>query len=172
MVFKSNGDVWLKVSGLTICRCQYSRYNHPLHLSEAILRDPDHNLYLPTKRRYDERPKDTLWWSITSNTIKEKSVVRSWVARRMRRAFTEALERNGMDSDGRRKVDHDIHVKAEFTGLIGTLQILALPPVVTADVANVRSQMDSVVQLLVRQNPKRTIEAAERKGSTDNSRAK
>ena len=138
----------LKVYGLTVCRAAYSPTHTLPFVANAILSDTTHILYLPTKRRYDTRSRETLWWNVTSNTIAGvKKVVRSWNDRRMRRAIIEALNTCGLDAEGKPPAGKG---EEPAQGLKGTLIIHALPSALSTKFVDVKLQMELLVRELVR----------------------
>ncbi|MCJ1377848.1 hypothetical protein MMC17_000944 [Xylographa soralifera] len=140
----------LKIYGLTVCRAAYSPTHSPPFVAAAILSDTTHILYPPTKRRYDMRSQETLWWNVTSNTMSSvKKVVRSWNNRRMRRAIIEALETCGLDAEGKPAVGK---VEGRAQGLKGTLIIHALPSVLSTKFVDVRLQMELLIKELIRRS--------------------
>lgn len=74
------------------------------------------------------RPKDTLWWRVSVNKIlSHKRVVRSWCARRVRNAFTQAFRQQGFDRLGRRLPGSSAD-ETNLTGLTGSLEIYIHEP--------------------------------------------
>ena len=149
MVSRLHRDVWLRVSGLNVCRASYSPTHHPMFLAQKILEDPEHVLYLPTKQKYNTRPRDTLWWNFSCNHLKNKAVVRSWAARRMKKAFVEALYSMGFNEDGQVRVEEAQKVSKGSSGLKGTLQMKGQHGAVTTTTEDVRQQMRLLVQALI-----------------------
>lgn len=137
----------LKVAGLNVCRVKYTPSHHPLPLAGAILKDRQHVLYLPTRKRWESRSKDTLWWNVNSNTLSLKRTVRSWCSRRMRTALVEALKSYGFDANGRLLGGGPDGPKP---GLRGTMAIAALPCLATTKFPEVQTQAGLLVQALKR----------------------
>lgn len=135
----------LKVAGLNVCRVKYTPSHHPLPLAGAILKDRTHVLYLPTRKRWESRSKDTLWWNVNSNTLSLKRTVRSWCSRRMRTALVEALKSHGFDANGRLLGGGPDDPKP---GLKGTMAIAALPCLATTKFPEVQTQAALLVQAL------------------------
>ncbi|MCJ1283133.1 hypothetical protein MMC26_002460 [Xylographa opegraphella] len=137
----------LKISGLTVCRAAYSPAHTPPFVAAAILSEPNHILYPPTKKRYDTRSRETLWWNVTSNTMSTvKKVMRSWNNRRMRRAIIEALATCGLDAEGKPAAG-DGERRAQ--GLKGTLIIHALPIILSTKFVDVKLQMELLIRDLI-----------------------
>ena len=120
-----------------------------MFLARKILEDPEHVLYLPTKQRYNERPRDTLWWNISCNQLKYKAVVRSWATRRIKKAFIEALYDMGLNEDGQVRMDGAQKVSKGSPGLTGTLQMKGHDGAITTTTEDVRQQMRLLVHALV-----------------------
>ncbi|OAX78256.1 hypothetical protein ACJ72_07439 [Emergomyces africanus] len=92
---------------------QYTVENTPTQRAKKFSNDRNVNLYAVRPRiehTWATREKGNLWWSAsTHGDIKsEKSVIRSWCARRVRTAFRDALKDRGYDKTGRRIPDADI----------------------------------------------------------------
>lgn len=136
-----------KVAGLNVCRVKYAPSYHPLPIAEAILKDRSHVLYLPTKKRWESRNEDALWWNVNSNALSVKRTVRSWCNRRLRIAVAEALKLHGFDADGRLVGTDGDDSKP---GLRGTMAIAAMPPLVTTKFSEVQMQAGLLVEALAR----------------------
>ncbi|MCJ1293662.1 hypothetical protein MMC34_005217 [Xylographa carneopallida] len=138
----------LFIQGLTVCRAAYTPVHTPPFVAANILSNNTHILYQATRRRYDNRSRETLWLDLTSNTMSNvKAVVRAWSTRRLRRALTEALETYGLDADGRPAVGKG---EEQAQGLKGTLAIHALPQNLSTKFVDVKLQMELLVKELIR----------------------
>ncbi|KAL2368016.1 hypothetical protein BDBG_06891 [Blastomyces gilchristii SLH14081] len=89
---------------------RYTPQNIPTSRAKKFSCDLFINLYaLRPKIDYmwATRDKRQLWWSASaqSDIASEKSVIRSWCARRVRTAFRDALRERGYDKTGRRIPD-------------------------------------------------------------------
>ncbi|PGH34109.1 hypothetical protein GX50_03072 [[Emmonsia] crescens] len=88
----------------------YTPQNTPTVRAKKFSNDKHVNLYaLRPKIEYmwATREKGNLWWSASTHgdITSEKSVIRSWCARRVRTAFRDALKERGYDKTGRRIPD-------------------------------------------------------------------
>lgn len=123
-------------------------YLSPL-TARNILDNPGHPLYPQTKRRYDEKDKTTLWWSV--HGVKSQiptAVVRRWGEARLKQAFRLALKDRGFDAKGRRILGRG---GVNVVALQGTVRLQVMKPIVTLSGVDVREQarlaIDKVVQL-------------------------
>ncbi|KAF2810085.1 uncharacterized protein BDZ99DRAFT_462699 [Mytilinidion resinicola] len=120
-----------------------------------ILDDRSHPLYGTTVRRYKQRDTSGLWWSVTTPTHGKKRVVRSWVCRRIRQAFREALEARGLDKDGKGVAgtggagSNDKARRQKLLNLYGTLRIGAHDQASTAKYEELRQECDVLVSALL-----------------------
>lgn len=84
----------------------------------------------------------------------EKRIVRSVLARKMRRSFEEALKRKGFDKDGRplefdgKKVDDKEKAPAGAKGLVGTLEIVLQKPILEVDQHEVERQSGLLIDII------------------------
>ncbi|OCL02636.1 hypothetical protein AOQ84DRAFT_254763, partial [Glonium stellatum] len=146
---------------------QYSSQHFLWYASNSILSDPKHPLYIATLRRFKTADRSGLWWTAAGTlAVSKKKVVRSWVARRLRNAFVEALESRGFDRDGKRMVNsvkedgkrggeaHNPVMQAvrrvdEPKNLTGTLRIQSNPIILTAKFDAVKQEAGQLVDELV-----------------------
>ena len=142
----------LSVPGLTVCRLSWNRDHRPGLAARMILDNTAHVLYESTKQRYETRSKDSLWWSVVVNHMNEKRVLRSWIKRRLKRAFVAALAARGLDENGRAP-DEPLS-RSDMVSLKGTLEILALTPVIRAGFAVIQHDTGLIVDEIIRQNGK------------------
>lgn len=137
----------LAVPGISCFRAWYSLDPKPAFASRLILDNPSHVLHLATRRRLALRDMETLWWNVTSNTLSEKKVVRSWCSRRLRVAFAEALEVKGFDREGRAWARQN---GSTVACLRGSLELLGTEDIVTAKFTEVQEQAGSIVDAIVK----------------------
>jgi hypothetical protein len=138
------GFRYLKISGLKYIQARYHPRNVPFYIAQAIFDSNDHAKYLQTVKRYDEMKQGILWWTAYQMPASAaKKVVRSWVKRRVKNAFKEALEANGIDSNGVSKVSG----KARMAG---TLELHANKATVTVDYETLKQQLDLLVKAMAR----------------------
>ena len=109
---------------------QYSAGHKPPGHVQFYVSDPYHVLHNKYKKKYDNRRRDTLWWTAaTGVSTSSKSTVRSYCSRKMKVAFVKALQSRGFDRDG------SIPASEEYpdgrTGITGTVRILCLKPMMT-----------------------------------------
>jgi hypothetical protein len=106
---------------------------------------------------YANRSRETLWWRIAVNHLPLKRVVRSWCARRVRRAFRQALNERGYDPGGRR-IGLDVsdaqgtrleQVRPE-AGLRGTAEVIVLKSLVNQSFPAVQQELTMLVDALLR----------------------
>lgn len=101
---------------------------------------------------YANRDKSTLWWRVSIHHLPLKRVVRSWCARRVRRAFREALRERGYDHEGRRipqdKQNSQLESSAEV-GLNGSAEIMVHQQSIKQNYASVQQECLILVDTLV-----------------------
>lgn len=119
---------------------------------------------------YANRDKSTLWWRVSIHHLPLKRVVRSWCARRVRRAFREALGERGYDHEGRRIQQDNQNPQLESSaevGLNGTAEIMVHQQSIKQDYASVREEclilVDTLVQM-VRGSQPPGVRASHEKG--------
>ena len=95
---------WITKPGFTAFRLRFRKAHAFTWTKAQYLQTADHPLVPMLLKRYALREETPLWW--TCITQREGGhtdrVVRSWLARRTRNAFTESLKKAGFDADGRR----------------------------------------------------------------------
>ncbi|OJD18062.1 hypothetical protein AJ78_01892 [Emergomyces pasteurianus Ep9510] len=113
----------------------YTCENIPTQRAKKFSNDKHVNLYAlrpKIEHMWATREKGNLWWSASTHgdITSEKSVIRSWCARRVRTAFTDALNERGYDRTGRRLPDiewqesqRDAKPPSRLEALKGTLEI-------------------------------------------------
>ena len=123
--------------------------NHepPLHV-QTYISDSYHVLHHKYKRKYERRPRDTLWWTAsTGMATSNKSVVRHYCSRKMRNAFINALKIRGYDKDGR------IPSSEEFPngrdGILGSARFGCLKPMITIDAAALDEECLAIVDNII-----------------------
>ncbi|KAK2807764.1 hypothetical protein FQN50_005306 [Emmonsiellopsis sp. PD_5] len=87
-------------------------------------------LYFKLRDQYANREKGILWWNVMTHGESNRrfsKVVRSWMARRTRDAFCDALMRCGYDHDGKRRLQPAAGWEGVGTQLperlVGTLEL-------------------------------------------------
>ena len=138
----------LPIPGLKSWSVYWSREHLAGFVAQQILQQPRHILQSPTRYRYEQRPRDCLWWTVSSNAMKAKNVVKSWTARRARRGIIAALEARGFDRDGRPLK----HLKATDAGsepLTGTLRVLCYAPSTEISFNSVKQNAQRVVDRII-----------------------
>lgn len=143
------------VPGLTVCWFSWNRDHRPGFAAQTILDNKSHVLYELTKRKYETRSKDSLWWNVVANHMNEKTVLRSWIKRRLRGAFVATLATRGFDGNGR--VLNGSFSRERKASLKGTLEIFALPPVIKAGFATVQHDTGLIVDEIIRQNERHAL---------------
>ncbi|KAF2839739.1 hypothetical protein M501DRAFT_1015832 [Patellaria atrata CBS 101060] len=119
-----------------------------------IIREPFNPLIIRTRRSYESRDTETLWWQIRVGLdISKKRVVRSWCKRRLREAFIEALKGRGLDANGRR-------LETAKPGLKGSLVFVGRPNLLTVKFEQLKMDCKTLMDTLQRQNPRLDIRAA------------
>ncbi|OJD24993.1 hypothetical protein ACJ73_03639 [Blastomyces percursus] len=88
----------------------YTPENRPTWRAKKLSCDLFVNMYAVQPKidyMWATREKGQLWWSASaqSDIASERSVIRSWCARRVRTAFRDALRERGYDKTGRRIPD-------------------------------------------------------------------
>jgi len=133
----------------------YSPKYTSVYAWSQVLNDRCHPLFKKTIRNYERRDYSGLWWSATTSSHKQKRVIRSWVCRRVRQAFCEALESRGLDKYGKALV---VAPAAGFSNakrtkklpdLYGTLRIGASEQTATAKYEELRKECDVLVDALL-----------------------
>jgi hypothetical protein len=107
---------------------------------------------------YGNKDPNTLWWRVSTGHLPLRRVVRSWIARRARAAFREALRVRGFQSDGRPLVGSDVKGQRgsrQLTGLVGTADIHLNMRTTRAEDSEVQREMLSLVDSL-RSHARRT----------------
>ena len=160
--FEGRSPYFLSIPSLTVCRLSIIPQHKISHVTQHILSDRSHVLYLPTRKRfqaildgrYDQR-QEGLWLQIIGNSLQKKRVVRSWATRRIDQAVTGALRMRGFDRNGRKLVDSDASTlkTSESTGnpviltkehspeaLVGTVEVHILQNIVGKSYTEVERQ--------------------------------
>jgi hypothetical protein len=99
---------------------------------------------------YRNRDKNTLWWRVAYQSLPLKRVVRSYCARRTRKAFREALLSRGFDEQGRRIVERTDGLLATEIGLTGSADIVVKEISYKEPYSAVREEIESLVDKLVK----------------------
>ncbi|KAH8811519.1 hypothetical protein F5884DRAFT_278495 [Xylogone sp. PMI_703] len=123
------------IGGVKSFVCRFAPHPAYSALATRILDQQYHPLQEKLLKRYTSRT-DTLWWSCLSFKTVGKRVVRSWLARRLRICFIEALRREGFSRDGSRLND-------QKPPLYGTAQLS--PDISMVHLSNVELQKEADV---------------------------
>ncbi|KAF2499291.1 hypothetical protein BU16DRAFT_523794 [Lophium mytilinum] len=141
----------------------YTTKYSSIYAQNQILGDRSHPLYKKTIRRYEQRDTSGLWWSATTPTFGKKKVVRSWVLRRIRQAFSEALEARGLDKDGKPEagIGNEAH-EQKLLSLYGTLRIGADDRASTVKYEELRKECDELVSAVMNlcSRDKKTVDSS------------
>jgi hypothetical protein len=132
--------------GVTAFTMRYSKKHCHSVNSTRFLLIPYHPLHKNILRKY-ERRTDSLWWSfLTSVKISgTKKVVRTWLTRRMRTAFTSALKEKGYDNGGRL-----LEKKPGMQDLRGTASFVLAEPAIRTSVEDLKKQSLLVIDAIER----------------------
>ena len=132
------------------------RYIYSPHYK--FLKDASDILYVPCRIRHAARPKEGLWWTVTANTMRGKSVARTWAQRRLRVAIVKALESQGWDREGKvvtkvappEGAGLDTGREKERRDLKGTLEVHTLTQILQATGEQVQREADLLVKIMAR----------------------
>lgn len=125
---------------------------------QYILRDNNHPLWLRYRRIDSQRRKTGLWWSTTCGTeLGKKSLIRHWLGRRLRNAFSDELRIRGISENGKFLPHAKLHTdvlrvaleRGEELNLTGSLRLMAGPLLMTAKYEDVRKEAGKLVDILV-----------------------
>lgn len=125
-----------------------------LPITNTILADYAHPLYIPIKRRIDNSSSDRLHWAVRCPAaLCRKRTVRMWVSKRIREAFLAELKHNGFDRNGALLK----HPSYQYIGdhskpsqLTGALVLHVRESSVTAPISDIRQHCTYLVNKLVR----------------------
>lgn len=132
--------------------------NHVNFFPQYILREGSHPLALRYRRIESQRRKTGLWWSSTCGSeLGKKSVIRHWLGRRLRNAFSDELRIRGISDNGQflphAKLETDVVRVARERGkeltLTGSVRLIAGPLLMTAKYEDVRNEAGKLVEILV-----------------------
>ena len=125
----------------------YSKDFVPYGLVQAYLSDPYHVLHQKYKKRYEERRRDTLWWTAwTGTSISTKNIVRSYCNKKLRSIFKQALRERGLNDDGRRMATEK-WPNGGF-GLMGSLRLNGSKATVNANEEDLRKECLALIDKL------------------------
>jgi hypothetical protein len=138
----------------------YWSANHETFIIHWAAKDANHPMATLRRRVMGEREKKGLWWHVTVgiNTSKTR-VVRSWVKRRLRNAFLEALKERGVAEDGKivnpsKLLQSQSIIRAIEQGqqvaLTGSVKMHALADIVTAKYVDVKEETSALVDALLK----------------------
>lgn len=140
---------YLRVPGLNLFSVTYDSRQQPAFASQTILDNPGHVLHEATLAKLAKRDPESLWWNASSNKINAKKVVRTWCSRRLRIAFTKALEAKGYDREGRPQGLSSEALRTGKIGLRGSLQLLGSEKLTTAKFSEVEEQTEAVLNSII-----------------------
>lgn len=169
--FEGRAPYFLAIPSLTVCRLCVSPEHKISHITQHILSDRSHVLYVPTRKRfqavldgrYDQR-QEGLWLGFIGNSLQKKRVVRSWARRRIDQAVIGALRMRGFDRNGRRLVDSDastmtiyksngspisLTTKHAPEALVGTVEVHILQNIVGKRYTEVQRQAEVMVDKIL-----------------------
>jgi hypothetical protein len=123
--------------------CKYSKkYCYVASVHPAV-EYPTHALHLMYAKRWQARTEPFWWNVIARKDIENRRTVRSWVARRLRQAFTESLRKMGYGPDGNR-------IDGEGEPLIGTAQLLPHQTIMKRKFMDLVWQTDIAVEAIIK----------------------
>ncbi|KAI9044937.1 uncharacterized protein KD926_011110 [Aspergillus affinis] len=103
---------------------------------------------------YKNRDPSTLWWMVSAhNLLSQKRVVRTWLSRRTRAAFQQALRDYGFDSQGKRLAPPFIRKPGSrgcVNDLTGTVEITLNPRMHGGDLSGLDSDMAVTLKTILR----------------------
>ena len=127
---------------------QYSPNHEPFGYVLNYLFEPYHVLHLKYKRIYEQRRKDTLWWTvITGITTAPKSAVRNYCTRKLKAAFEKALQSRGFDRDGRIPASEEYPDGRD--GIIGTVRFTCVKPMITIDPFSLETECLALLDIVI-----------------------
>lgn len=164
MGFRTSGMSKKNIPGIDLLEVFWS----PQHIvpinSRLQLITPGHPRYEIMNRKWESRT-DPLWWNcLTAKQISAKRVVRSWLNKRARVAFLNALKRKGYDTNGYRidgNGDED-----PIPNLVGSLHLTTRAELLRAKWPDVENQADKIVVELERLHTERPKPKPKRKKKT------
>lgn len=130
------------IGGLKAFVCRFAPHPAYSALTSRILEQQYHPLQEKLLKRYTSRT-DPLWWSCLSFKTAGKRVVRSWLARRLRICFVEALKKEGFHRDGNRLND-------QKPPLHGTVQLSPNTSMVDMSNEELQKEADLAVKYIMR----------------------
>ncbi|KAH8431583.1 uncharacterized protein LDX57_009242 [Aspergillus melleus] len=102
---------------------------------------------------YKNRDRSVLWWMVSAhNLVSHKRVVRTWLARRMRAAFQQALKEHGFNSQGKRLAPPPLRRQGgrDFGDLTGTVEISINPRSLREDLSQLDKSMAVTLGTILR----------------------
>ncbi|CAI6339277.1 unnamed protein product [Periconia digitata] len=144
---------------ITTFRLNYSPgYN--TFIINRVIDDRQHPLHILQTRLRDQRRKEGLWWHATTGTeLCKSSRIRTWCRRRLRNAFTGALNERGFDQYGRlvdasalqgplAHLGRALRQHKDFS-LSGSIRMHALVPLIPAKYTLVQREVTELLDLLL-----------------------
>jgi hypothetical protein len=134
--------------------------NYQTLITNHIMDDPAHPLYIARTRIHNERPRAGLWWHATvASTSSKSAVIRTWMRRRLRNAFIDELKARGIAEDGKilkdvkrsftSSVIEGLAKREQDTSLKGSLKLHAMAPMLTAKYTLVRKETGVIIDALL-----------------------
>ncbi|KAI1913418.1 hypothetical protein LOZ61_002750 [Ophidiomyces ophidiicola] len=159
------GSRILRTKDVNLFQTFFAADNLVPYIGARYIADFDHPIRPKVVHTYLNRERGILWWSVVDGSlVVRKGVVRSFWARRVRRAFRTALEQRGYDAEGRKLIrDTKGNVVAKEKSLKGTLEIRMGLPLLTSKAEALSTQIMQLVENLER-NQKRKSEWDQRGG--------
>ena len=138
-------------------RVSYST-EYKTFITNHILADPWHPVHETQKRRFKERPREGLWWHVTTAAdLSKSSCVRSWSRRRLRNAIVEELRARGFDENGKAIISKKFNsgntaLRSTFPSspaIQGSLRLHAQPPLIPAKFTEVKAEVGRTVDIIL-----------------------
>lgn len=123
-----------------------------------ILADPRHPVHETQKRRFQERPREGLWWHVTTAAdLSKSSCVRSWSRRRLRNAIIEELRARGFDENGKAIISKisnsgNTALRSPFPSppaIQGSLRLHAQLPLIPAKFTEVKAEVGRTIDIIL-----------------------
>jgi hypothetical protein len=133
----------------TFSKHDYSPESTSFTTTNEDLLTQKHPLYLATSRRRQAWDRQRLHWLIRSpQNLSTSKVVRNWVLRRIREAFTAELKKNGFDRFGKSKTLQS-SLSRHPTTLVGAFFVFVQKDALTAPIEDIRGICEQMVQRAV-----------------------
>lgn len=111
-----------------------------------------HPLKPKIQHLYQNRDRNTLWWRAISHTIPLKKVVRTTVAKRVRKIFCEVLFQQGYDPYGwpLPRETKPARIPVRYHPISGYMEIMISQGAVTQESADMRRELATLFQRTLR----------------------